>query len=155
LNSLSSTLLRGGSNSANTTDRNREDVLEGILSLVLEELREVKQHNRDMRKQLGKVTKRQAKTEQQLLQITSSSSSSSSSFPHSAAQSSASASASVPSAASSKQPEGILTISALSDILNRMPFLLDYSVSPSTFVVNDARYVRFASSLCTSLGPWR
>lgn len=136
LGSLSSTLLRpgGGGANTNTAERKREDVLEGILSLVLEELREVKQHNREMRKQLNKVVKRQDKTEQQLLQVVSSSSPSPSSL-----SSSSSTAASSGSSSASTAAEPTLTAAALAEILNRMPFLLDYSVSPSTFVINDAR----------------
>lgn len=134
LGSLSSTLLRpGGGANTNTAERKREDVLEGILSLVLEELREVKQHNREMRKQLNKVVKRQDKTEQQLLQVATSS-------PSPSNVPSSSTAASSGSSSSSTAAEPTLTAPALAEILNRMPFLLDYSVSPSTFVINDARY---------------
>lgn len=153
LGSLSSTLLRpgGGGANTNTAERKREDVLEGILSLVLEELREVKQHNREMRKQLNKVVKRQDKTEQQLLQVVSSSSPSPSSL-----SSSSSTAASSGSSSASTAAEPTLTAAALAEILNRMPFLLDYSVSPSTFVINDARYQPLPPShtlLLASLTP--
>lgn len=109
-------------------------MLEGILSLVLEELREVKQNNRDMLKQLKKLTKRQDLTESQMAQLKS----------PSAYSSPASMQTPIPPIQQKipidKGSAAALTSSALSDILNRMPFLMDYPVSTSNFVVNDARY---------------
>lgn len=121
-----SSLLRSAMGGRESSKSKREEMLHSILSLVVEELRQVKRTNQDLQKQLRKVVDRQNRTELAL-------------------QSSHASSASLTgpptmnNQASNVEDRHLSSV-ALADILNRMPFLMDYPVSPSTFVVNDPRY---------------
>jgi len=95
----------------------RDRMLENIVLFTLDELRQLKQHNRDLTQQLRQVSKRQAKDKKALRRIKSE---------HNATQR-----RDVSAQRRQLQPSA--------ELLAFLPFLTKYSIPPDRFVVDDTR----------------